>query len=85
MVTVANGNGEAAMWVMQQGQSQFTEIAHVTGLTNNGDTGPNGEIGARNLQVAVFVPDTTWTASQQAFPVTAWYDDTFASTTFINP
>ncbi len=85
MVTVADGNGEAAMWVMQQGQSQFSEIGHVTGLTNDGDTGPNGEIGACNLQVGPFLPDTSWTPSQQAFPVTAWYDDVIASTTYINP
>jgi hypothetical protein len=85
MVTVADGNGEAAMWVLQQGQSQFSEIAHVTGLTNDGDQGPNGEIGALNLQVGPFIPDARVNPFEQAFSVTAWYDDTFASTTFIDP
>ena len=85
MVTVStNGSGEAAMWAMQQGQGQFTEIAHVTGLTNDGDRGPNGEIGVRNLQVGPYVPYTWASSLQQAFAVTAWYDDTFASTTFIS-
>ena len=44
------------MWAMQQGQSQFTEIARMTGLTNDGDKGPNGEIGARHLQVGPYMP-----------------------------
>jgi hypothetical protein len=83
MVSVGSGSGEVAMWVMQLGQSQFAEVAHVTGLTNDGDRGPNGEIGARNLQVGPYMPDTWVGSSQQAFPVTAWYDDTYASTTYI--
>ena len=86
MVKVANGNGgEAEMWVMQQGQSQFNEIAHVTGLTNDGDKGPNGEIGAHNLQVGPYVPNTWVGSTQQTFPVIAWYDDAFASTKYIIP
>jgi hypothetical protein len=85
MVKVANGNGEAEMWVMQQGQSQFNEIAHITGLTNDGDKGPNGEIGAHNLQVGPYIPSTWVGPSQQAFPVITWYDDALASTKYINP
>jgi len=79
MSKVGNGNGEVAMWVMQQGQSQFTEIARMTGLTNDGDKGPNGEIGARHLQVGAWMP-ASWLVTQQAFTATAWYDDTLAST-----
>jgi hypothetical protein len=82
MVSLGNGNGEAAMWVAQ-GQSQFTEITNVTGLSNNGDQGPMGQIGACSFQVGPFIPDTSWTPSQQAFLVTAWYDDTFVSTSYI--
>jgi len=85
MSKVGNGNGEVAMWVMQQGQSQFTEIARMTGLTNDGDKGPNGEIGARHLQVGPYVPSSWVGPSQQAFPVKAWYDDTLASTSALGP
>jgi hypothetical protein len=83
MVTVGNGNGEAEMWVMQQGQSQFTVTSHLTGLINDGDKGPNGEVGAHNLQVGPF--SGAWVGpGEQPYSVVAWYDDTFASTSFLS-
>jgi hypothetical protein len=82
MVKVANGNGEVEMWV-QQG-NQFIETSHITGLTNDGDHGPNNEVGAYTVQVGPFIPPTAMLSTQQEFAVTAWYDDTFASTTYIN-
>jgi hypothetical protein len=74
MVHADVANGEAAMWV------NGIKVADVTGLTNNYDQGPNGEIGVRYLQVGPFEP---WWNSQ-GFATTVYADDVRVSATYID-
>lgn len=68
------GQGEASMWV------NGVKTSTVTGLTNNHDLGPNGELGVRFLQVGPF--DASW--NTQGFETTVYADDVRVSASYIN-
>ena len=74
MVHVDSMVGKAAMWV------NGIKVADETGLTNNYDQGPNGEIGVRYLQVGPFEP--WW--NTQGFASTVYADDVKVSADYID-